>query len=275
VGKYVFGDLALRNAPPRVDGRLFWADLATGEIFEFLLPQFVNDQLPNGLTVHGFGEDGSGELYAAVTNTPANGTGGIIYKFGPSDVVANTLQSFECAALEDGVRLRWRFSDPTDLLAVRLQRAESRPGPWSEIAADRRSEAGLEEALDRHVVAGTTYWYRLSATDRSGRTIAFAPISVTAGEALRSPALSQVFPNPSRGPIDVEFAMPRAGHANVRLIDSRGRVVATLASGSRDAGRHRVSWNGLASEGRVPAGVYFVELRSNGVVRSQRVVIAR
>src|SRR4029078_8599393 len=31
-GKYVFGDLALRGAPVRIDGRLFWADLATGEI---------------------------------------------------------------------------------------------------------------------------------------------------------------------------------------------------------------------------------------------------
>ena len=30
--------------------------------------------------MHGFGEDGNGELYAMVTNTPANGTGGIVYK---------------------------------------------------------------------------------------------------------------------------------------------------------------------------------------------------
>jgi glucose/arabinose dehydrogenase len=79
-GKYVFGDLALRNLPPRVDGRLFYADLQTGEIKEFLLPQFANGVLPNGLTVHGFGEGGDGELYAMVTNTPSNGTGGIIYK---------------------------------------------------------------------------------------------------------------------------------------------------------------------------------------------------
>ncbi len=33
------------------------------------------------MTVHGFGQDGHGELYALVTNTPANGTGGILYKF--------------------------------------------------------------------------------------------------------------------------------------------------------------------------------------------------
>ena len=78
-GKYVFGDLALRGTPTRADGRLFYADLVTGEIKEFLLPQFAGGQLPNGLTVHGFGEDASGELYALVTNTPANGTGGIVY----------------------------------------------------------------------------------------------------------------------------------------------------------------------------------------------------
>ena len=81
-GKYVFGDLALRT-PPRVDGRLFYADLTTGQINEFLLPQFAAGVLPNGLTVHGFGEDAAGELYALVTNTPANGTGGIIYSLNP------------------------------------------------------------------------------------------------------------------------------------------------------------------------------------------------
>jgi hypothetical protein len=86
VGKYVFGDLALRSLPPRVDGRLFYADLVTGEIKYFQLPQFPGSEggvLPNGLTVHGFGEDANGELYALVTNTPANGTGGIVYKLSP------------------------------------------------------------------------------------------------------------------------------------------------------------------------------------------------
>lgn len=87
-GKYVFGDLALRGQPTRADGRLFYADLTQGTINEFLLPQFAtvvhpNGLLPNGLTVHGFGQDAAGELYALVTNTPANGTGGIVYKLVP------------------------------------------------------------------------------------------------------------------------------------------------------------------------------------------------
>ena len=54
-GKYVFGDLALVGAPVRIDGRLFYADLQTGQINEFQLPQLSNGKLPNQLTVHGFG----------------------------------------------------------------------------------------------------------------------------------------------------------------------------------------------------------------------------
>jgi hypothetical protein len=79
-GKYVFGDLALTAAPVRANGRLFYADLTTGQIFEFQLPQFMDGILPDGLTVHGFGEDANGELYALATNTPANGSGGVIYQ---------------------------------------------------------------------------------------------------------------------------------------------------------------------------------------------------
>jgi len=86
IGKYVFGDLALRTAPVRADGRLFYADLQAGTINAFPLPQFGGSAiLPNGLTVHGFGEDTEGELYALVTNTSADGTGGIVYKLTPAN----------------------------------------------------------------------------------------------------------------------------------------------------------------------------------------------
>ncbi|HOX02373.1 MAG TPA: PQQ-dependent sugar dehydrogenase [Candidatus Paceibacterota bacterium] len=79
-GKYIFGDLALHRVPVRADGRMFYADLQTGQIQAFSLPQFGTGILPNGLTVHGFGEDADGELYALVTNTSANGTGGVVYR---------------------------------------------------------------------------------------------------------------------------------------------------------------------------------------------------
>jgi hypothetical protein len=83
-GKYIFGDLALKTAPVRADGRIFYADLQKGLMKAFPLFQFGGSAvLPNGLTVHGFGQDDDGELYALVTNTSANGTGGVVYKLAP------------------------------------------------------------------------------------------------------------------------------------------------------------------------------------------------
>jgi glucose/arabinose dehydrogenase len=79
-GKYIFGDLALIPAPVRLNGRLFYADLQLGTINVFTLPQFGSEILPSGLTVHGFGQDANGELYALATNTSANGNGGVVYK---------------------------------------------------------------------------------------------------------------------------------------------------------------------------------------------------
>ena len=78
-GKYVFGDLALVPGV-RTDARLFYADLTSGSIKEFLLPQFAGGFLGNQ-TLHGFGQDGSGELYALAVaiGSPPGGTGGIIY----------------------------------------------------------------------------------------------------------------------------------------------------------------------------------------------------
>src|SRR5262249_30325594 len=79
-GKYIFGDLALVPSPVRINGRIFFADLQLGTLNVFTLPQFGSEILPNGQTVHGFGQDASGELYAMATDTPPNGNGGVVYK---------------------------------------------------------------------------------------------------------------------------------------------------------------------------------------------------
>ena len=79
-GKYIFGDLALVASPVRINGRIFYADLQQGTMNVFTLPQFGSEILPAGQTVHGFGQDANGELYAMATDTPPNGNGGVVYK---------------------------------------------------------------------------------------------------------------------------------------------------------------------------------------------------
>jgi glucose/arabinose dehydrogenase len=123
-GKYIFGDLALIPRPVRINGRLFYADLQTGQMNVFTLPQFGSEILPNGQTVHGFGQDTTGELYAMATDTPPNGNGGIVYK----------LLSFRLAGRVSGNQLDLSWP----IAGVRLQAQTSGPGigvstNWSDV----------------------------------------------------------------------------------------------------------------------------------------------
>ena len=105
-----------------MDGRLFYADLETGVIKEFLLPSSAAGVLPNGLTVHGFGEDANGELYALVTNTPANGTGGIVYQITavpePSTLVLLSIFSLCCLMTHN--RTMSRFLQVKSFLPMKI-----------------------------------------------------------------------------------------------------------------------------------------------------------
>jgi len=77
-GKYVFGDFSngAFNAP--ANGRLFYADLTTGQINEF------NMDAPLDMWLKGLGEDANGEIYVLASNQlgPA-GTSGVVMEIVP------------------------------------------------------------------------------------------------------------------------------------------------------------------------------------------------
>jgi hypothetical protein len=113
-GKYIFGDLALIPSPVRLNGRIFYADLQAGTLNVFTLPQFGGEILPNGQTVHGFGQDGNGELYAMATSTPANGNGGVVYQIFSARLSSQQVGS--------GLNVAW------SLVGAQLQAQTSGPG---------------------------------------------------------------------------------------------------------------------------------------------------
>jgi glucose/arabinose dehydrogenase len=78
-GKYVFGDFSRSFSTP--SGRLFYADLVTGEIREFIIGP--ND-LPLGMFVKGIGQDADNELYLlATTRLAPTGTTGQVFAIVP------------------------------------------------------------------------------------------------------------------------------------------------------------------------------------------------
>jgi len=148
-GKYIFGDLALIPAPVRINGRLFYADVQTGEMHVFTLPQFGSEILPAGQTVHGFGQDGNGEIYAMATDTPPNGNGGVVYK----------LASFQLAAQATGnqLDLSWAVAGP--LLQAQVDNPGGITTNWVNVAGSTATNHVIIP-IDR---ANGSAFYRLAA----------------------------------------------------------------------------------------------------------------
>ena len=86
--------------------------------------------------------------------------------------------------------------------------------------------------------------------------------------------LAPVQPNPLRGVGRIGFALPRASHLRLSVIDVQGREVAVLAEGVFEAGRHQVRWDGGAA-GQVGPGLYFVRLSVAGRSLVRRTVVTR
>ncbi len=192
------------------------------------------------------------------------------------DIATPTLLSrFTASPVASGIELRWQFSDPGSFGAVSIERAQAAEGPWAAVVVESKNESGVNVALDRSALSGSTYWYRIAATTGATR-VTFGPIEATAGEVIVDFALSRPLPNPTSGEATrVDFAVPRYSRVTLGLYDMQGRRVATLLEGALPAGRHQAMWNGTAGGSPAPAGIYFVRLQAPGVNLTRRLVVTR
>jgi hypothetical protein len=97
-----------------------------------------------------------------------------------------------------------------------------------------------------------------------------------APEPVREIALAPGRPNPSGGGTRAPFALPRATHVRLRVLDVRGHLVRTLVDEMRSAGQNAATWDGRDQSGRpVASGVYFLRLDADGEVHTAKAVVLR
>ncbi len=93
--------------------------------------------------------------------------------------------------------------------------------------------------------------------------------------------LEQNYPNPvGRSPFNpntfnpnttIRFILSRSGYVTLKVYNTLGEEVATLAAENLSAGRHQIGWNA----GGMAAGVYFYRLQTDGLVQTQKLVVVR
>ena len=187
---------------------------------------------------------------------------------------ATLLAMFEAEPVSDGVRVRWRMSDPHQFPVVTLERSDAPGAPFLGVLAELRTEGNATVALDRTARYGSTYQYRLTSTYR-GAPIHFGPISATAGMPVRDFALTSIAPNPSPGMVRVNYALPKAAPVRISIHDVQGRELALLVEGDGSPGNHQATWSGGTDRGPAAAGVYYVRMVAAGKTFMKRLVLAR
>lgn len=168
--------------------------------------------------------------------------------------------------------LAWGAVVVPDLAGYRLYRG-STPG----FVPDAGSLVAVLTETNYADAAGGPFLYKLVAVDVHGNV---SPVAVLVpdgvldapgGESPRVAMLASPTPNPVAldGRARLRYALPRAGHAQLSLLDAQGRVVRTLARGEHAAGEHSVVFAG----GGLAPGVYLARLEAEGVRLTRRVVV--
>ncbi len=94
--------------------------------------------------------------------------------------------------------------------------------------------------------------------------------------AGRDAAWLKVAPSLVRTHVSVRFALDAERQVRLQVHDLSGRVVRTLASGARPAGRHLVDWRGDDDYGRQLAdGIYFCRLAAGDYHATEKVVLQK
>ena len=86
--------------------------------------------------------------------------------------------------------------------------------------------------------------------------------------------LEQSYPNPFNGEVVISFSLARTGAVELVIYDLLGQQVAILAEGLREAGSHRVRWDGRGDGNhRLASGVYFYRLQTDASAKVGKLVL--
>ncbi|MBI5058166.1 T9SS type A sorting domain-containing protein [candidate division KSB1 bacterium] len=187
------------------------------------------------------------------------------------------LLAFDARIVGDGIELSFTTAAETNTAYFEILRSAG-----ADFAAIARLEGAGNSTTERHysfadqrVNPGTTYRYFLADIDADGNRTEHRDRmqTVTFGGTAELPAdfALSAFPNPFNPGTTVEFALPEALRATVKVFDPAGRLVRTLADNVFPAGSHRVAF---AAAG-LPSGIYLVRVEAGEYSKIAKLVLLK
>jgi hypothetical protein len=123
------------------------------------------------------------------------------------------------------------------------------------------------ELVDDDVTPGTDYRYYVEGVGVTGHSVVSEPVTVTAGVPPHSFSLAQNYPNPCADRTTIEFSLPAAGNATLRVYDLAGREL------YRDERAYSAGKQVVTLDIQLPRGVYIYQIERGEDAAARAMVV--
>jgi len=173
------------------------------------------------------------------------------------------------ASAGEGIVLAWRTESETNSAGFHVWRSQSENGTYKPVTTSLMSSKGNGSSataykyVDKNVLDGNKYWYKIEEVSTDGKSEFFGPISVQGIPLPTEYSMAQNYPNPFNPETTIKYELPEVSEVSVNVYTLLGKEVKTLVNKIQNAGRYAAKWNGTGEDGkRVPSGIYFIRIQA-------------
>jgi hypothetical protein len=89
-------------------------------------------------------------------------------------------------------------------------------------------------------------------------------------------SLQANYPNPFSKLTNIAFSTAKAGPVSMKIYNTKGQLVKTIANEAKAAGKYNLVWNGLDNSGnRVASGLYFYRMESKDYSKTRKMMLMK
>ncbi len=152
------------------------------------------------------------------------------------------------------------------------------------IPATNTSQQIVYVFRDKELTTPGTYHYWLQIADLDGSESYHGPVNLVyvGGNNQQSPGipeittLKDVYPNPFNPSTTISYGLDKAASVSIKIYNSRGQIVHSIAEGMKNAGNHNLVWNGNDHSGKsLPTGVYYIRMQAGDKTFNKKAVLMK
>jgi hypothetical protein len=205
-----------------------------------------------------------------------------MYGYGDISCASNTggtipveLTSFSARYYDGSVRLKWQTATELNNHGFYVERSLDGEN-WEDISFIEGAGTSnvpltynYTDLLDRGLIDVPQIAYRLRQEDRDGTIDYSGIVYASTGAQPEGVELYKAYPNPFNPSTTLSFSLQEQAHVTLKVYNTFGQQVATVANTEFDAGFHTVEFEGAS----LPSGVYIAVLEASGAVQQQKLVL--